>query len=365
MDNATYDELSVTPISSDETYSRLRMTHNKVRPSDDLTRKADINQNTAKGVKQINTKEVPRNTKVTIAVLITTIMVLLILMLVSIVLSVATFSRLTSEQSRLAKIENQNEDTRSELIQLIYMQNNISQTLVQLNDQLNDFISIEFNLPQCGAGLWWRVAYLNMTEPSQQCPSAWREYNTSGVRACGRPVSSAGSCAAEFYFTNRQYSRVCGRIIGYQVASPDAFTRLTDFYGRGLDGVIISHGSQQDHIWSYAAGLTEESSETSESHCPCSTEAVTQPPSSIGDCYCESGNPTDGFERGQLYSSDRLWDGQQCESEGSCCGGTQSPPWFSVQLHAPTTDTIEVSICCDQGTMDEDTPVELIEMYVQ
>ena len=69
--------------------------------------------------------------------------------------------------------------------------------------------------------------------------------------------------------------------------------------------------------------------------------------------------------RGHLYSSDRLWDGQQCETERSCCEGTQSPPWFSVQLPAPTIDMIEVSICCDQGTMDEDTPVELIEMYVQ
>jgi hypothetical protein len=33
-----------------------------------------------------------------------------------------------------------------------------------------------------------------------------------------------------------------------------------------------------------------------------------------------------------------------------CCEGAQSPPWFSVQLSAPTTDMIEVSICCDQGT---------------
>ena len=39
--------------------------------------------------------------------------------------------------------------------------------------------------------------------------------------------------------------------------------------------------------------------------------------------------------------------------------------WFSVQLPAPTTDMIEVSICCDQDTMDEDTPVELIEIYMQ
>ena len=30
-----------------------------------------------------------------------------------------------------------------------------------------------------------------------------------------------------------------------------------------------------------------------------------------------------------------------------------------------TADVIEVSICCDENTMNEGTPVELIEMYVQ
>ena len=57
MDNATYDGLSMTPMSSDETYSRLRMTHNKVRPSDDLKSRADINQNTTKGEKQTDTSD--------------------------------------------------------------------------------------------------------------------------------------------------------------------------------------------------------------------------------------------------------------------------------------------------------------------
>ena len=59
MDNVTYDELDLTPISNDETYSRLRMTHNKVRPNEEGQRKADIDQSTAKGVKQISTKEAP------------------------------------------------------------------------------------------------------------------------------------------------------------------------------------------------------------------------------------------------------------------------------------------------------------------
>ena len=93
MENTTYDELNLTPISSDETYSRLRRTHNKVRPSDDLTRRADIDQNTKRRVKQTNTKEASSNTKVIAAVLITMIVILLLLTLTSIALSVATFSQ--------------------------------------------------------------------------------------------------------------------------------------------------------------------------------------------------------------------------------------------------------------------------------
>jgi hypothetical protein len=313
----------VTPVSNDETYSRLRTTRNEVRPRNERQRsliyRVDIDQNIIKGVKQTSTKEAPSNTKVN-TVSITTIMIviLLILTLVSIVLSVATFSRV---QSQMASQPNKDTISVLNLTQLIQIQNNISQTLAQLHDQVNDFIYAELNpqiQPQCGAGLWWRVAYLDMTEPSQQCPSAWREYNE--VRACGRPDNSIGSCAAVFYFTKRQYSKVCGRIIGYQVASPDAFKRLNDkFYGRGLDGVIISHGAQQDYIWSFAAGLTDGNPDHTESNCPCSIGEETETPTYmyIGEkFYCESGNPTDTFERGQLYSDDRLWDGEQCE--GSC-----------------------------------------------
>ena len=372
MDNATYDGLSVIPISSDETYSRLRVINNKVKPNDELQGRGDINQNTKKEIKPAGTRGASSSTKFNRA-LITMIVILLLLMIVSIALTLTTFSRLTSEQSKLATWLNENKDTNSEInfTQIILTQNNISQILAQLDFQLSDFISAQISDTnphsqyECGPGLWWRVAYLDMTDPSQQCPSAWREYNTSGVKACGRPANSTGSCATEFYCTNHQYSRVCGRIIGYQKGSPDAFREITS-KGGDLDGVIIHHGAKQEYIWSYAAGVTENRSKERTSNCPCSTVAGTQPPTNIGQkYYCESGNPTESdiVESDRLHSRDPLWDGQQCE--GTCCTGTKSPPWFSVQLPAPTTDIIEVSICCDQGTDNEDTPVKLIEIYVQ
>ncbi|MCG8623751.1 MAG: hypothetical protein MJE68_17385 [Proteobacteria bacterium] len=72
--------------------------------------------------------------------------------------------------------------TEQRNIALQKMKNNVYQYLFNRNV-----------LPQCGEGIWYRVAYLNMTDPSQQCPSAWREYNTNQFRACGRPVSSGAS----------------------------------------------------------------------------------------------------------------------------------------------------------------------------
>ena len=107
-------------------------------------------------------------------------------------------------------------------------------------------------------GQWHQVAYLNMSDPSQQCPSAWREYNSNGVRACGRPESESGSCPATIYSTGRQYNRVCGRVIGYQVGSLDAFALSA--FGRTIDsfyvyGVSITHGNPRNHIWTLAGDI--------------------------------------------------------------------------------------------------------------
>ena len=217
-------------------------------------------------------------------------------------------------------------------------------------------------IPECGDGRWYRVAHINMSDPTQQCPSAWREYSTNGVRACGRPVTTGESCPATTYSTNHQYNKVCGRVIGYQFGSPDAFRSFDNTLDQNyMDGVSITHGTPRHHIWSYVAGVTENSLQHTVNNCPCSSQSNNQPQAFIGEnYYCESGNPEDDFAS-QLYPGDKLWDGQQCED--SCCTG-KSPPWFILQLPAPTNDVIEVRICDDESTDNEDNPVELIELYV-
>ena len=250
-------------------------------------------------------------------------------------------------------------------------QEEIDSAVQNLTASIQSMFSSYFEVnSNCGGrGHWHRVAHLNMSDPSQPCPSAWSEYNTNGIRACGRPGINVGSCPATIYTTNRQYSRVCGRVIGYQIGSTDAFgweaasQPLDSYY---VYGVSITHGLPRNHIWTYAAGVSEGLWSNQAVNCPCSKPGDPRnalAPSFVGNnYYCESGNPGSTFTFYQIYGDDPLWDGQQCE--GECCSNGKSPPWFSVELPNPTTDDIEVRICNAESTID-DVPVQQLELYVQ
>ena len=111
---------------------------------------------------------------------------------------------------------------------------------------------------QCGVGLWSQIVCLNMTDPVQQCPSAWRENIIQGVRVCGRPSASDDMCHGTFYSSDGQtYTKVCGRVIGYQVGHTDAFHSSNPINESYVEGVSITHGSPRSHIWTLAAGISE------------------------------------------------------------------------------------------------------------
>ena len=211
-------------------------------------------------------------------------------------------------------------------------------------------------------GGWMRVAYLNMTDSSEKCPDEFRLYKENGVRACGRPVSSGGSCVGiTFPSGNIEYSQVCGKVIGYQFGSPDGPVG-NDINGYYIDGISLTHGSPRKHIWSFISGPYENHHA---SHCPCGTVGQWNASSFVGtDYYCESGNPTTGWAP-KLYTNDLLWDGQGCGYiEGPCCNRSNLP-WFHNQLGYFTTDSIEMRLCCDGATNNEDVPFNLVEIYVK
>ena len=214
-------------------------------------------------------------------------------------------------------------------------------------------------------GGWMRVAYLNMTDSSEKCPDEFRLYNENGVRACGRPVSSGGSCAGiKFPSRNIKYSQVCGKVIGYQVGWPDGahYSNNKNIDSIYVDGILLTHGNPRSHIWTFIVGTKENDKR---SYCPCGSIDSRNPPPFVGnDYYCESGCPTSPVV-GKFYTDDPLWDGHQCGSiETACCNRT-GIPWFNKKFNYFTTDNIEMRICLSHETSDEDCAVAQYEIYVK
>ena len=236
--------LNSTP--SNEMYSTPTTISVEINPSYGVTRrKEDLVQSKAwKGDRQNASNRELGTIGLNAASIIVTLLFTSVF-LVSIALSVTSYSRLASEQSQnLSQLNKTSSDIAAAQQTLCNIPSNVLQILTQLDTRIICRNEIQL---QCGTGLWWQVASLNMSDRLQQCPSTWREYNTSGVRACGRPVNLAESCAVTGYFTGRQYSRVCGRLIGYQIGSPDGFhseTRDSSEIRLSLDGISITYGMQ-------------------------------------------------------------------------------------------------------------------------
>lgn len=220
----------------------------------------------------------------------------------------------------------------------------------------------------CGTMGWMRVANINMTNTSQECPGGFR-LRTNPRRVCER-ISGSGCTPITFPVHSVQYGRVCGKVKAYQYGVPEAFHPFklysTTIDGAYVDGISITHGNTpRQHIWTLVAARDESHSDTIT--CPCSrTDSgyTGRVPPYIGDDYfCDTASHS-GYIRNKFYDDDPLWDGEGCGSISSCCQ-FNSPPWFCKDLLQPTTDDIELRVCSDQDRHNEDMPFELIDLYVQ
>ena len=223
---------------------------------------------------------------------------------------------------------------------------------------------------QCGCdgpSTWTRAALLNMSDPNQNCPGDLFTY-TDPVRSCGVAQNTTPSCHSLPYQTHgHQYSRVCGRILGFQNGDTIGVSNLIansfsidQVY---LDGVSLTHGSEgsRQHIWSFVSAIAEEQP-INVLLCDCSNSNEWDFNTFFvgNDYFCDSGKR--GVFRPAIFlSEDPLWDGAGCGGNSTCCQ-FNNPPWFCKTLPQPTTDDLEVRICAgSSGT----TPIELIELYVQ
>ena len=198
---------------------------------------------------------------------------------------------------------------------------------------------------------WMRVANLDMTDRSQGCPTGFK-LTTTPKRGCFR-TTTPGCTSLTFDTHNITYSNICGRVIGYSYRSLDAFRAYSNnrgltLDGQYLDGVSITRGgSPRQHIWTFAASGSGGQS------CPCTNNAGVVPPFINNEYFCEVGSTTEP-----------MWDGGDCPSTSTCCSFNK-PPWFCKELSQTTTDDIEVRVCADQSSGDEDLQIEIVELFVQ
>ena len=228
-------------------------------------------------------------------------------------------------------------------------------------------------------GGWMQVAKLDMTNSSHKCPPGTRLRNydiVSSRQMCGRGRDDPGCNSSMFNVYGIRYNDVCGKIISYQYSSPDTFApyehegvyhrNSSSIDGNYVDGISLTHGRDpRQHVWTFAGGLDELGSQPP-LNCPCTNTNqaafATQPPRFVGnDYFCDTGSALHVSRI--VYFDDPLWDGAGCGPANTCCS-LNSPPWFLKQLPSTIIDDIEMRMCFDQPADDEDTPVEIIELYI-
>ena len=234
-----------------------------------------------------------------------------------------------------------------------------------ISNKISDVLAEE---TVCGGRGWRRVAFLDMKDPNQTCPDQWRLHEQDSLRLCGRRLYRSFACdSVKFDIGGRVYSQVCGRLIGYQYGSPDGAGHVvySPTPGNGinepyLDGVSITYGRPRKHIWSFFGHWN--------GYGCCSSIHInnTQFLGFIGDnAFCDTGNVDNVAWQDTLFVNHSLWDGVGgCTYSYTCCH-SKSGPWFQTALAAPAVSDIEVRICTDQHSINEDTPLELVEIYVK
>ena len=215
---------------------------------------------------------------------------------------------------------------------------------------------------RCGSKGWTRVAYVDMSN-DKSCPGDLT-FISSPIHTCGGPTT-AGCASANFSTHGISYSQVCGRLRGYQVGRPNGFGPYVNDLARPdlvIDGMLISHGKAQKHIWAYACGIARTMGYHRSSLCPCIDPNGIVPPFIRNDYYCDSGVESDPVG-GQFYTTP-LWNGEGCIPPNFCCSRS-GMPWFCKTLPVPTTDYIEIRNCHNQAASNENTALDLIELYIR
>ena len=178
-----------------------------------------------------------------------------------------------------------------------------------------------------------------------------------------------GCTSLTFPVRGVKYSKVCGKVNGYQYHQMNGFGpyyhNLHSIDEGYMDGLSLTHGQHpRSHIWTFVNAWDE--TRTDQYACPCARPNATftgRIPPFIGtDYFCATGSRS--AATAQWYTDDPLWDGEGCGTNNACCQ-FNSPPWFCKDLPESTTDDIELRVCHNEADTVENVGVEVVNIFIQ
>ena len=209
---------------------------------------------------------------------------------------------------------------------------------------------------------WTRVAHIDMRDPEQECPFGLQTEQPSGssLRLCSQ--LGLGCSSVSFHTFGIEYSRVCGRVIGYQYGGINPFHGYYTIENATLEasyvhGVSLTYGRlPRKHIWTFA-NAPDDITSNFEPSCECESS---RPPFIGNDYFCDTGSRSHALNQ-LWYLDDPLWDGQGCGGTNTCCS-LHNPPWFCKDLPEPTTEDIEMRMC--GRSSQSRAAVQQVELYI-
>ena len=219
------------------------------------------------------------------------------------------------------------------------------------NISSSSLINCSFNTASTCAGIsgqWRRVAYLDTNKENMSCPGSLLESrNPSSCRISG----SQPQCSSVTFSNNLPYSKVCGRIHAYYHGGPDGFAFFTtlrlgsrNIDGNYVDGVSLTYGmGPRKHIWSFSATVVQ-------SQQPCCVSCQNSPTFVKSHYFCElvAASPN-------ACQSHELWNGGKNCKDGEV---------FYRNLNMLTSEDLEIRVCRDQSSADEDILLSYVEIFV-
>ena len=160
---------------------------------------------------------------------------------------------------------------------------------------------------------------------------------------------------------------MCGRARAYQHYNTAGFhsyihEEQETVNSSYVDGISITQNSFNNHLWTYAAGISE-TSILDYPACPCARPTYEQswiPKFLKNNYYCESGVFGEHEQR-RVYWEDPLWDGCGCHAQNNTC--CKRFGWFH-RIVSSSTFNIEVRWCGYESNHNTDVPTDQLEIWI-